>query len=538
MKRKNITLLFSMIAMTVPPAPALPGGWPAATAGDGAARTNAGTRLTGLLHNEDCTDFFYTQTFPPEQAGEIADRYVDVIAGAGVTVLFCNTNARRTNYRSDVWEAFWDGYEPQGPDDQPFLAPIPENDRKQFRKLIHNMLEVHRQGVDYPARIIQRCRHHGISPWISLRMNDVHCNDNLAHPFHGALWRKPEFFRQGHPGYYARGLDYAHAEVRRYYRALIDETLERYDIDGLELDFMREPYLFSKGQEQAGGEILTQWLREIRTRVDEAAARRGHPIQVGVRVPSEPETALGLGLDAPTWAKQGVVDLVVATPRWRTMHFDIPLRRWRTLLGDRVTLAGGLESRCQPHPGTAVRHMDPECAVGAAVAVLSGGGDVVYLFNYFQNAGWPKPEYQRRLKALASLAESCTLPRRHVVTHREVLVPGEDYRAPLPATGRMLSFNLPLGPTPPADWQAEAIIEMTPQDENAGAPQVRVNEVAAGFSNARSLDNGNRLLTYSIPLNALPGKNSDTIQVTAAAEASIQVLGVEVRISPAGPAAR
>jgi hypothetical protein len=78
--------------------------------------------LTGLLHNEDCTDFFYTQAFPPGKAGEIADRYVDVIAGAGVTALFCNTNARRTNYRSDVWEAFWDGYDPDGPDDQPFLA--------------------------------------------------------------------------------------------------------------------------------------------------------------------------------------------------------------------------------------------------------------------------------------------------------------------------------------------------------------------------------------------------------------------------------
>ncbi len=183
-------------------------------------QADSATRMTGLLHNEDCTDFFYTQAFPAGKAGEIVDRYVDVIAGAGVTVLFCNTNARRTNYRSDVWGAFWDGYDPDGPDDQPFLAPIPEANRKQYRNLIHNMLEVHRQGVDYPARIIQRCRHNGISPWISLRMNDVHCNDNLAHPFHAALWRRPELFRKGHPGYYARGLDYAHSEVRSYYRAL------------------------------------------------------------------------------------------------------------------------------------------------------------------------------------------------------------------------------------------------------------------------------------------------------------------------------
>ncbi len=50
------------------------------------------------------------------------------MAGAGVTVFLCNTNARRTNYRSRVWESYWDGYDPAGPDDQPFLAPMPRSD--------------------------------------------------------------------------------------------------------------------------------------------------------------------------------------------------------------------------------------------------------------------------------------------------------------------------------------------------------------------------------------------------------------------------
>lgn len=288
--------------------PSLSTGRAAAEAKESKARH---VKLAGLLQNEDCTDFFYYQTFPAGKAGEIVDGYVDVLAGAGVSVLLCNTNARRTNYRSKVWEAFWDGYDPSGPDDQPFLAAIAPAQRKAYRKLIGNMLEVHRQGVDYPARVIQRCRHHGISPWISLRMNDVHENANLEHPFHSALWRKPELFRQGHPGYFARALDYAHPQVRDHYKALITETLDRYDIAGLELDFMREPYLFSKGQEQEGRRILTEWLRGVRKLVNEAARRRGHEVKLGVRVPSSPDTALGLGLDAPAWAKEGLVDLVV-----------------------------------------------------------------------------------------------------------------------------------------------------------------------------------------------------------------------------------
>jgi hypothetical protein len=103
-------------------------------------------KLAGLLHNEDCTNFFYYQDFPAGQAGEIADRYVDVLAEAGVTALLCNTNARRTNYRSEVWEAFWDGYDPNGPDEQPFLAAVPPDRIKTYRKLVGNMLEVHRPG--------------------------------------------------------------------------------------------------------------------------------------------------------------------------------------------------------------------------------------------------------------------------------------------------------------------------------------------------------------------------------------------------------
>jgi hypothetical protein len=58
-----------------------------------------------LLHNEDETDFFWHRQIPEGKAGEIIDQYVDVMAGAGVTVFLCNTNARRSNYRSRVWES-------------------------------------------------------------------------------------------------------------------------------------------------------------------------------------------------------------------------------------------------------------------------------------------------------------------------------------------------------------------------------------------------------------------------------------------------
>jgi hypothetical protein len=498
------------------------------------ARTGRKPKMPGILHNEDCTNFFYYQDFPAGKAGEIVDRYVDVLAGAGVSSLMCNTNARRTNYRSEVWQVFWDGYDPTGPDDQPFLAAIPPARRKTYRKLVGNMLEVHQQGVDYPARIIQRCRHHGISPWISLRMNDVHENNNLDHPFHSALWRKPGLFRQGHPGYYARALDYAHAEVRDHYRALIVETLQRYNLDGLELDFMREPYLFSVGKEQEGRRILTDWLRGIRALANDAAKRRGHAVRLGVRVPSCPDTALGLGLDAPAWAKEGLVDLVVAAPRWATLEFAMPLGKWRELLGDRVTLAGGLDVNYCPGPGTPSRPVTREEATGAAVAVLSGGADVVYLFNYFQHGHpkWPIPEYQRTLRTFASFDALLKLPRRHAVTFRDVTVPGETYRPPLPASGKQLAFTLPLGPAPSPGWQAEAIVGIATLRVEDSPPAVSINGTVGKLQSNKTETNGNRLLTYAFPPTALRSTNRDVITVAAAGNAPVKVLRVEVSLRP------
>ena len=494
-------------------------------------------KLTGLLHNEDCLNFFDHRTFPEGKAGEMVDQYVDVLAGAGVTALMCNTSSRRTNYRSKVWEAFWDGYDPSGPDDQPFLESVPQKQRASYRRLISNMLATHSEGVDYPARVIERCRHQGISPWLSLRMNDVHQNGNLDHPIHSEFWRRPELFRQGHPGYYARALDYAHAEVRDHHKALIVETLERYDFDGLELDFMREPYLFSKGREQEGRLILNEWMRDIRALVDDAAKRRGHVIKLSVRVPASPDMSLGLGLDAPLWAKEGLVDLVVVTPRWSTIDFDIPIGEWRELLGEEVTLAGGIEVNYQPHLGIPNRVVTKEEATGAAVGVLSAGADLIYLYNYFQigHPHWSPPEYQRMLNAFSSFEELQKMPRRHAVTFTDVTIPGEDYPSPFPASGTQLSFAMALGPAPPADWQGEVTIEVADPPLEDTAPTISVNDIAGERLRSEPLRNGWHLVTYAFPVTALSGNNSDTVTVSAAGKDPVKVQRVEASLRLGGP---
>jgi len=477
-----------------------------------------------LYRNEDCTTFFQRHDGLEGQAGEVMDRYVDDIAATGVTALFINTNGRRTLYRSRVWNAFWDGYDPQGPDDQPFLAAIPAAQRRAYRQVIHGAWSVHEQGIDYPARIIARARHHGITPWISLRMNDVHYGASLDHPYHGQFWREGSTFYRRYvkeragvfdTNYFSHALDYAHAGVRDHYRALIEETLERYDIDGLELDFMRDPYCFSSGEEAAGRVIMTAWLREIRALVAAASAKKGRSIRLGVRVPSHPETARGLGLDVAAWASGGLVDLVTPAPRWATLEFDIPLEQWRELLGGApVELAGGLEGLYRPYPAAKAVYTDPEMVAGAAVNILSAGADACYLFNYFV---WDRtPAWVDVFQRMRSLPRLLEIPRRVGVTYRDVVAPGAPYTPPLPAEGKSLTFQLFTGP-PPGNM-AEVTLLLTLKGA-VGPPAADVNGVPCKLLR-KAQENGT-------------GNRRDAITLVSAEP--VTALDVQIRIVPPTP---
>ena len=492
-----------------------------------------------LFHNEDCTQFFYTRQIPEGKAGELIDRYVDVMAEAGVTSFLVNTQGRRTNYRSRAWEALWDGYDPAGPDDQPFLKAVPKDDISRLRSGVGNMLAVHRQGVDYPARVIRRCRQRGMSPWITLRMNDCHCNDNMEHPFHGAFWKNnPQFYRKNATGYFARCLDYAHREVRDYFMSIISETLEMYDIDGLELDFMREPYLFSAGREAEGAAILTGWLREVRGRAAAAAAKLGHPVRLGVRVPSRPETAAGMGLDAEAWAREGLIDLLVPTPRWATLEFDMPVREWRKIAdASNVTLAGGLEIGYRPYIDGRTWQIEtdasPELAAGAAMMILSQGADAVYLFNYFQ-PGWGLPVYLETLNAMGSLESLKKIPRTIAITHRDIVAPGETYRPPLPAKGRKMAFQMNLGPVPDKTWNCSLLIGLeVSKDDSAPAPDASVNGNPCKVLSDTKTHLGPvlvRVVTFSVPMAALAQTEANSIKL--ASRDAMTVNRVEVAFRP------
>jgi hypothetical protein len=419
--------------------------------------------MPGLAINEDA-DHFYFDRDSEKMTVKGLQELVDHYHTPQVKEILFNVNSQRTSYASKVWSTMWEGYDPNGPDDQPRLAGTPEDERPAVRKGIYNAFVLNQKGIDPFTVWIDRARELGHPAWLSMRMNDVHSVDNVNSYIHSEFWKShPEFQRVPHrlEAWADRAFDYGHKEVRDYHMALIKEIFERYDFDGLELDWMRFGFHFRPGFEAEGCRLLIEFHREVRRIANEYAKRRKHPIRIGVRVPSRPQTARGMGLDAIAWAKLGLVDMIVITPFWATIEFDMPVELWKELMGEaakNITLAAGLEINLRPTPKVWPKYADrvsttAEAVFGAAASLLDRGADRIYLFNYMDSVTTvDNPEdYPKILNNAGAIETATAHARRHIVTYPDTWAPGEPPAYPLPATCSKTStaaFRIHVGPQP------------------------------------------------------------------------------------------
>ncbi len=390
-------------------------------------------RTQGIFYNEDDTHRFLLAP-----AGQLTqahlDQLVDNLAGTHVKVLAICCCAKRTNFDSKAWEPYWDGFDPSADTNHPFFGDVPPQDRGTYHQWVANMYALYKSGVDPNSCMIERSRKHGISPWISIRMNDVHDAHLARSPLHSRfwmenrdLWRYPDRFDSWND----RCLDYGKQAVRDHTMALVKEVLVRYDMDGLELDWNRFPLHFREGEEIEQGKVLTEWMAAVRKEVEEAEKRWKHPIRLVVRVPARPEVSLGTGLDAVTWAKEGLIDQVIVCPFWATTDLDIPVEKWKSLLkGTGVVVTAGLEALVRSHPAAKAYPNTDDTLRGAAASMLARGSEGIYLFNPFDI---PKAS-RGLLNELDSLPTLQKQFRTHVLTYTDISIPGQPIPAQLPKT--------------------------------------------------------------------------------------------------------
>lgn len=329
-----------------------------------------------FIYNEDDSHFFWGQRNITK--GEL-EAYIDKIAASNViTHFFVCPNAMRANFDSKVIEPAW------APCDVPGWQPT------SWGKTLKSL---HDRGIDPYAVWIARCREKGISPWISVRMNDIHGHNDFTYGGHSKFWREhPQFWRKPNftkpSAWGTRALDYAHKEVRDYFLDFIREVLGRYDVDGVECDWMRFPNHLTPGHERELAPCLNEFMAKVRQIADAAAKRCGHPVKVGVRVETEPEVALARGTDAIAWAREGNVDLIVPCNFFESVDFELPFSDWKAkvlAVNPHVDVVPGIDA------GVVIgkekrRYLTKAEYCGWADRVYSQGAKGIYYFNLFTHS--------------------------------------------------------------------------------------------------------------------------------------------------------
>ncbi|MFO1458598.1 MAG: hypothetical protein U1G08_04250 [Verrucomicrobiota bacterium] len=247
-------------------------------------------------------------------------------------------------------------------------------------------------GMDPWAVIVNAARQRGLEALMTFRMNDAHGNDFLRTTF----W-------QDHPECRLPNgaLDFSRAEVRDYVGTLIEEVADRYDADGIELDFQRFPVFFAPNCPLSIAErtaLIDGLVERVRRHLDRLGAARGRRYVLSARVPSDqglgaptPSQCLARGCDPAGWARRGWLDFL-AVSEWLFTADSLDLRAWKAAVPG-VPIYAGIQPEWRPSPeGTRCEFcLGAEGYRRAARERWADGADGIYLFNFVTTREWPEP---------------------------------------------------------------------------------------------------------------------------------------------------
>ena len=375
------------------------------------------------------------------------------------------------------------------------------------------------QGADPLKLVVEFCHKNRIECFWSMRMNDTH---DVAHrpekpyPLFPAL-------KTAHPEYLVGSLsdppkqgtwssvDYARPEIRDLAFRYIEEVCRGYDVDGVELDFLRHACYFKSAAyggtaTDAERDLISDLMRRVRAMADAEGRRRGRPILIAIRVPDSVEYSRATGLDVERWLREGLVDLLIGSCYSQ-------LNPWEYLveLGHRygVPVYPGLsESRVRGEVPP-YRRQSQQSYRARALRAGQAGAEGIYLFNFFN----PNAPMLRELGDPALLRR---LDRDCFVTVRDgdparYLADGRRYRnlptitpgSPLPVkAGAPRQVDLLVGDSP-AGVDALPEVTLNLLTMGRGGVSVRLNETDLGEGVAAGL-----WRRYSVrPELVKPGKN-------------------------------
>ena len=333
------------------------------------------------------------------------------------------------------------------------------------------------KGGDVVKLFVDRCRLRGQAPFISFRLNDAH-NKEFAEAKRGdkvggAIGMSVTRFFVEHLDYRigpdmkhveAREQNWAIPEVRAQKFALLQELCENYDLDGVELDFLRFYSFFRQDKttvEERRG-IMTGFVKDVRHLLDRTE-RAGKRRWLCARIPCYIKAFDPMGLDLPAMVEAGL-DMVNVSASYFTVQ-QSDLAKIRQLVPNAsvyLELCHSTWNGPKLIPGYdtfAFRRTTQEQLHTAAHLAYARGANGVSAFNfaYYREHGSAGrgPFHEPPFEVFQGLRDPAWLARQ---PQHYFLAPGWDNPFVRPAllprkmeAGKPVSFTLDLAP-PASGW--------------------------------------------------------------------------------------
>ncbi|MBD2757633.1 hypothetical protein [Spirosoma validum] len=355
-------------------------------------------------------------------------RFVGTLADNGVDTFIINANGSRAWYPSKTVPHILQGYQ-RG--DRDFfrghaLGVLKDNPKgvegyidqlMAFMNLYQDLLDA---GVDWLAETAQACRQRRLSPWVSIRMNDVHGTSNFEGSFFNtpllkrADMRLSRSYYGSHRASNRAGLNYQQAEVRSLMFEQIREVVEAYDFEGLELDWWRQPLCCEPTASPQTVAMMSDWLRQIRALTQRRAGQTGRPYPLGLRIPGRLGMLKTIGLDVVSLCREGTLDFICPSgfvcTTWDMAHDQL-----RAQLGERVAIYGVIDAGVNMLPtrnqtstlAQPMRYMPTSRPLmkGNAAGKLGLGADGIEWYNFYNPDQARLPGLQSEYGALQGIAD-------------------------------------------------------------------------------------------------------------------------------------
>ena len=483
-----------------------------------------------IIVNNDGGDIFAADATTPDSF--LAVRLKPMLDTQVDSVFYCTGATTMFTHRAKVGETYG--------------KYITDKSEPIARRIRDNLKALAELGTDPLELAVKFCHENNLEIFFTHRINDIH--DSFL-DWELSTWKRehPEYLMgtpedgQKYPWEDPRdrwsALDFEIPEVRDYLIAIIDDVLARYDVDGIEIDYWRNPMFFRPNltfqpATPAQVEILTGFQRRVREKAYEHGNRRGRPILVSTHVPISRQTCLHVGIDIERWLEEDLLD--VLTTGVGCVPFTMPTRELVEL---------GHAHNVPVYPSIAgsgrTEHQTIEHWRGAAANFWHAGADGVYLFNICP--GTPQDPHYTELgdpKKLARTDKLFVIDNQRIVAGGcvQAIVQSQILPKELDPSGKLREVALPVGDDVAAAAKEGrlALLSLRAQFEGKAAEDTVQARLNGDILKSVGEDTESGWVTYAAdPSQVRHGDNVLAFRVRDASDAAkpIVVRSVELRVS-------